>query len=287
MSNDNAFALEELFERGELAEFYRLRIVDDPWQLCLEVREDEALTLIDKMNRMNLPLLNREAFIRPRESMFGWGCGAIAADGDGSPPNWRRLLITLPRGTSMLDTRCERITSPDSLGHSDRIAQTLAIIFFCLECSEHPRRGEPSQRILVQTYTPAKEEQAPLGGYGLSVRLDLRSTEILKSFENEKRASLERKVAKTIRTTYARLCGYPENHLTSECDAEILPDGRVMMKTSGNCACLTPDGFWMPRHNPVQTLHPHNIDGPVQQLSLLAGVARLWDGLDSPQNDSH
>ena len=158
----------------------------------------------------------------------------------------------------------------------------MALIFLCLSSPKTPRRGLPSQGVLVSGLSFS--EDGGFGRCGLHVRLDPRATECLRSLEAAKKGWLGKRVASTITNVYGHLNAYDrKSDLLYDCGATITSDGRVQMRTFGDCACLGTDGFWRPEVDPVQELRPHNIDSPAQQLSLLAGVATLWEELDRLQ----
>lgn len=59
--------------------------------------------------------------------------------------------------------------------------------------------------------------------------------------------------------------------------ASVRDERWLHMHVPGSCSCLDRDGSTMHRYPEGYPLSTHNVDGPLQQLSLLAGLGRLCD----------
>ncbi|MEX0934436.1 MAG: hypothetical protein WDZ42_01405 [Candidatus Saccharimonadales bacterium] len=125
--------------------------------------------------------------------------------------------------------------------------------------------------------------EAPLllNGFGnLVVRPKLKSFLIEISRDPEKREKLETDTRKVMIDTYKRFRPTDQivdseaiDHMSFR--AQVSSDGRFILTTLGNCACLGPEGSRLDIFNMYDEYTFHNIDTPFQAVSLYAGAGYL------------
>jgi hypothetical protein len=285
----------QLMWAGRLSPFYRLDFQSstDGMKFVLEVKADAAeivLASLSNLRRAATTAPGMPTFIPPDQSFIGWGYDPVVVETTNSKnDDWRIFEIDIPRGIRVpLDyiaedcniTEMERTTvSGETLMAAKCISGTLALLFNALYFDCEDVTGEskepPSQGFLIEGLGHAGMTDGEQGRCGVSVMLDPSVTQWLQSLSqagDKPREMLEREARQAITSLYSWLAGYKAttDRTHWSCAVVITDNGHLQMRTEGDATTLDSNG------KQVQRLTPHNVDGAIQQLSLLAGIAAIW-----------
>lgn len=93
-------------------------------------------------------------------------------------------------------------------------------------------------------------------------------------------------VEQSIACASAKMFGTTISKIKHDCRASVCPPNSAMIRCPGNACEISTDGSRDPLDGCGMALTPHNTDSPIQQLSLLAGLAALYEffakELDTP-----
>ena len=91
-------------------------------------------------------------------------------------------------------------------------------------------------------------------------------------------APMPERVVAAMRQTWSAVAPKEQKRWASDCSGSITEDGRFILNCFGNACDLAiyPDNVWGDRHDSVR-FGCHNLDGARQQLTLLAGLAKLCE----------
>jgi hypothetical protein len=174
---------------------------------------------------------------------------------------------------SIMERTCElcrgrkRHRSPD-WGKGRRATRTLGVFLELLQFPERETQASKPQLLTVQVY--AIDGQS-MHGFPVGGHMGVPLSRWLASYPE--RMQLEECLA-AMKAASTRMIG-KERHGLYQAWTE--PDGRFHLSVPGNCACLGSMDFHAAREGRGGTFNSHNVDGPWQQLSLVAGVAALHD----------
>lgn len=134
----------------------------------------------------------------------------------------------------------------------------------------------PSQGITVENVGIAAASPESYNGASMELSILPEMTRWLQSLTPDKREELTAKVVRTIKACYDRMIGRESSDFFTFRQTEIREDGTFKLWTQGNnChietagTCADPDGS--------RRAFANNCDTTIQQASLLAGIAVLWE----------
>lgn len=90
-------------------------------------------------------------------------------------------------------------------------------------------------------------------------------------------------VRQLMRSVYLKMSGESAERINEwDVDAEVSGGYRLLLKVPGMASDICSDMHHMTREGPIE-LHGHNIDSPVQQLALFAGLIKVAQMVDRNQ----
>ncbi len=185
-----------------------------------------------------------------------WGYGSVL-EYTGSYLGWLSCGVILPLAIPAL--RCKEDRKPDHKRLSD-ISVSLWLVFDLLNSSACPTRAMSKQMTAFNLCTKpgAASIFATLSPWGTS-RLDQLYQNDLDQIEHAMRSAFNRMD--------------PQLNKLERFNVMLQEKGFIYLEVPGD-ACGLGTGFNQSNNN-GRTLTPHNVDSPIQQLSLLAGLATL------------
>lgn len=288
-----------LLTEGRLAPFYHISLRENPTRRCIVIAVEPTLakTALADLNRMQKKELSCEGaatFIRPDQSFAGWGYGPVVAELAPDEQDWRVFEVELPRGRRVpVDVVWENtpddlrtMPSDETFTAMNCISGTLSQFLESLCWREEAQRSEggtATQGLLMKFFASAVATTGGFGSCGLVVCVDNHATSWFSRLSAEGREALARKTLKVMNETNCWILGsqMPQSPIADmdfmTSGANLDEKGRISLRVEGNCACLGPNGSWGFRSDELQELTPHNIDSAAQQLTLLAGIATIWE----------
>ncbi len=250
----------------------------------LSVKEEQAVRFLKGLSTgtalRRSCVAGMSSFISPTHNMFGWGYGPVVQ----SPvrerfSGWRTFEIDLPKGVRDADVYGGTSLSNESRVVAEAISGTLSWIFNFLEYLPDGMKdrsaSEYQQAVAVIGFLNAGfHSENGLNDGSLAFRVAPRVLEWLRGLTDQERIWITKLTKKAIATAYRQMMGQraEEGGDFMSVNVHLHPDGRIFLQTIGNCACLGVNNGRVEEDGSCE-LSPHNIDGAIQQLSLLAGVA--------------
>jgi hypothetical protein len=250
MENANAFKL----HMEDAPAWYDIAPGNDGIVISVHPAEFAAMTALLK-DRVSAADFGDELKVGPFIGFErpAWGFGSTAANGAADERGWPTIICAFPKTLHKGEFDWERLYA---------VSGTIQTVFAGLNLCGNETREQRRQCLSAQLFTERK-----MYGGGISARLSPSTAKWLKTIDG--------RVIQEINAIMARLGSalfgksFAEPH---EYNAYLRSDGAPIFNCPGNACDLGPCGD---NYDDGCELEPHNTDSPMQQLTLLAGLAAL------------
>lgn len=251
--------------KGRAAEWYRLTFIPDGCQFALDVREDVAELLGRDLLRESFEMTGYLAFMVP-PGHPGWGIGRRFLPAVSKRKGWVRWAGTLPKAAIKSDEGWEAL-------YEISLSLGTALSALTYRCSEQLSVGTPQQAMYIPGLGCRRD--IPYGGSSFGARFFPAFHEWLITQDLE---SLARELSRNMALADSRMAGRKVEPSGGFIGVGANFDGMFLhLRGGGNCACMSVDmSHGPPEAGKGYELTPHNMDSPVHQLTMLAGIATLW-----------
>jgi len=203
--------------------------------------------------------LNLLDFIPPTEKV--WGYGKFLEWSRPNRKGWITLACKLP-----VVIRGERVSQLTGLS----ISASFGALFAALACVDKVETGEPRQLVAIEFFNTGTRL------YGCSLLASL-TPRFVSWLSTEEETHHWKEVAAAMAAAYFAL--WPGSRKFCSEKSDFRPMLRkpywVHLDVPGNACGLDPEGHDFVEEGYGYELVPHNTDSAIQQLTLLAGLARL------------
>ncbi len=228
----------------------------------VEVRKDLAERMLSAFSKApddNFSFHGMPTFIKPRDGVVDWGYGGAIQEVGSKNDTYRTFKVQM-------------FNPVHSSGTLSWVILTLAMDDERLNINDCPTQGITVESISnVGARRPGEYES---GAIQLTILPEM--TRWIQSLATAERENLTKKVVDAISTCYSHLMGRELTNDFAFRQSSIENDGVVHFCTEGNATYLgTANGQVDADGN--QYLYTNNCDNSIQQASLLAGIAVLWE----------
>lgn len=231
----------------------------------INVRQEAHQYISDLLSKPKVPLVNLlrsdfslPAFIPPPNDELGFG--PVLSRVEESRPGWVTWRCAMPACKKKFEIDWNRLYA---------ISATLNVLTTSLSIFDGKTEEVKPQLICVRITTMH-------GPHGGSLSADL-SKALLPWLSSQPDNSRNIDIQTTMRNTYERLSKYKVPSLSfGRFDAMMRQPHWVNLSCPGDACGLDPEDYYT-RDGRGYKLLPHNVDSPVQQLTLLMGLAVMHD----------
>lgn len=275
----------------DIPAWYELRITDDHKALIIRI-EKTALVEARKFLTMKAPIvryyeekLNNtplfgELFIPPREKV--WGFGEVLEQFPQERDDWISYHCDLPVILSAEQVKWQGNDSgfygERNWERAEQVTVTLKVLFKTLwrfekQAAEKENAEDFPQLLIIENMLV----ESGLHGSEFSVKLSKRFCIWLeRQIEDKEYRALEVEVEEAMKEAHFQMWQKPlSKREQREHRVDCHPPKSIHLSCPGNACGLDPE------HSRIEDrgyrLHPHNVDSRIQQLTLLAGIAKLHD----------
>jgi hypothetical protein len=203
-----------------------------------------------------------------------WGFGSVIMTEAGIRPDWVQMKLILPLiGRPLREEKNDKIAVCNwPLAFS--AAATLKLIFEVLVAFPAETTISSSQLTVIEGMNVA----ADLNGGAFSVLLSRRLIEWIRKQIGQGDWLNDEKTAKTMRDSFYFMFPPEDNGLfDSEFHVWVRRPKWLNLSVPGNACGLDPEDYSNPDSHNGYSLLPHNVDTPLQQLSILIGLAKIHE----------
>ena len=198
-------------------------------------------------------------FINPTEKI--WGFGDILQETSEQRRNWTAWKCKLPQSEE------KRVNH--NRGYA--VSATLNLLFLALQCEEEETDSLSLQFMVVRDFLSER------GFHGGSLNVDVSPAFLhgVAKLSSDQR----RKVEQTMKNAYHRMFYIPNRSLAvnsiDKFQVQWWASKWISLVCPGDACDLSPKYLTDPSLGIGYTLLSHNVDGPLQQLTILVGLAKL------------
>lgn len=267
----------DIAREGMAAETYRLSFLSRTGEFALDVRSD-VVGLLDRelsRERGNTPRQHWLRFDLP-DSHPGVSLLEPLTPAGGAKKGWCRWVVQLPMGTA--DEEGLPVYDWSGLYAVTRcLGPVLALLM--LVVPEVPAEGSEARQLMRISGLGDGESRPGGCGFNVGVLPHMQAW-----LATQDCAKLAKVMSTAMARAISRMGGLKRNPGPGfmGIGVQFLPDPVApQLVGGGNCACMGVDmsssfDGGEAREGKGYELRPHNIDSPVHQLTILAGIATMW-----------
>lgn len=256
--------------------WFDLRVFDEgPWGqqgFAVDIhpvvwgRVQEAIPLV--YNRQYAESSGREKdlgeFIPPRPGE-AWGFGPVIAERPTAEGRWPGWVVNLPKKD--VERADRKIWHPTNWVPFDQAYASCDVLFTALRMVDPPV-DEPKRQLLAVRTLSLKH------GYSIGAEISPKLARWIGRFVKEGSRGVENAIRQAMITVFSRMEIYDEL-IFHQMSVGLVPKRRLALSVPGDRAGLFPP--FGEEHSKMHgyQLTEHNIDNPIQALTLITGLARL------------
>lgn len=244
---------------------YEIGVGEDQTSLMVNVHKKAFEYASEILGRPNVPLASalRDEFRLPEfipPSAENWGFGSVLSKADSDRSDWTVWRCALPARKKKHEI---------DWGTLYGISATLNVLTVALSIFEDEISAPKPQLLCIRLFTMRGDS-----GGSLSAEI---GRAMLPWFSTQQDNFQHAGIQTIMKNTYERLTKYKVPNVSfGRFDAYFRQPYFVNLSCPGNACGLDPEDYFERKDRGYKLL-PHNVDSPVQQLTLLMGLAAMHD----------